>query len=94
MKAYVTNEAKKQYWSEMTDFEKGENAMQTVRIYRDCKFQTIRGFGGAFTQSSGINVSKLPESKRKQFFRDFINSFRFKGRWEPFHTIHFQRDVC
>jgi glucosylceramidase len=72
MKAYVTNDAKKQYWSEMTDFEKGENAMQTVRIYRDCKFQTIRGFGGAFTQSSGINVSKLPESKRKQFFRDYL----------------------
>ncbi len=72
MKAYITNDSKKMYWAECADFEHGENAMRTLRIYRDNKYQCIRGFGGAFTQSSGLNLEKLPVEKQKQFFRDYF----------------------
>ncbi len=73
MKAYLTDEAKKMYWQECEPFEAGENAMRTVRIYRDCKYQTIRGFGGAFTQSTGYNLSKMPKAKQKQFIHDYFS---------------------
>ena len=30
-----------------------------VTVNRDERFQTILGFGGAFTDSTGINIAKL-----------------------------------
>ena len=48
MKAYITDYNNNMFWQEMPEFDRGENAMRTVRIYRDRKYQTIRGFGGAF----------------------------------------------
>ncbi len=73
MKAYITDDSKKMYWAECPEFEKGENAMRTVRIYRDCKYNRIRGFGGAFTQSSGLNLAKLPKEKQEEFYRDYFS---------------------
>ncbi len=74
MKAYLTDHSKKIYWQECPAFEAGENAMRTVRVYRDCKYQTIRGFGGAFTQSSGYNLQKLPKDKQRQFISDYFSA--------------------
>ncbi|MBR5968594.1 MAG: glucosylceramidase, partial [Lachnospiraceae bacterium] len=65
MKAYITDFNNKRFWQEMPEFDRGENAMRTVRIYRDRKYQTIRGFGGAFTQSSGYSFGLMPEEKQK-----------------------------
>ncbi len=73
MKAYITDYSKNCFWKEMPEPEKGGDAMRTVRIYRDCKYQTIRGFGGAFTQSSGYNFGKLPAEKQKSFIGDYFS---------------------
>lgn len=38
---------------------------QVVAIYPELTYQTIRGFGGAFTESSGYNFSKLSKEKKE-----------------------------
>jgi glucosylceramidase len=73
MKAFITDYNNNRFWQEMPEFEKGENAMRTVRVYRDCKYQTIRGFGGAFTQASGYSYNLLPEDKREEFVKAYFS---------------------
>ncbi|WP_312369858.1 glycoside hydrolase family 30 protein, partial [Lachnoclostridium sp.] len=38
---------------------------QVVTIYPELTYQTIRGFGGAFTEASGYNFSKLSKEKKE-----------------------------
>ena len=73
MKAYITDYNNNMFWQEMPEFDRGENAMRTVRIYRDRKYQTIRGFGGAFTQSSGYSFGLMPGEKQKAFAADYFS---------------------
>ena len=74
MKAYLTDHNNNKYWQELTGFEAGEDAMRTVRIYRDRKYQTIRGFGGAFTQASGYSYGLLPKNRQESFAADYFSA--------------------
>jgi len=41
----------------------------TIMIDIDKTFQTIEGFGGAFTDATAINFAKLPEEQQKKFLK-------------------------
>ena len=73
MIAYLTDHKNNKYWQEIKIEECEPNAMRTVRIYKDEKRQSIRGFGGAFTESSGYNYSLLSEENRKRFIEAYFS---------------------
>ena len=50
---------------EITDFSKDSNPI-TITLNPEEKFQTITGFGGAFTESSAYLVNKLSVANRKK----------------------------
>ena len=54
--------------------EKLEN--QIINVYPNITYQSFLGFGGAFTEASGINFNKLPNEKKKQLLDDY---FSIKG---------------
>lgn len=63
IKTIVTDYAKNLYLQESQVLEGVEvGAMNLVNIYPDVTYQTISGFGGAFTEASGYNVSKLSKN--------------------------------
>lgn len=47
---------------------------QVINIYPQIAYQEFLGFGGAFTEASGIAYSLLDETKKKQFIADYFSS--------------------
>lgn len=41
---------------------------------RSKTYQTILGFGGAFTDSSGINIAQLPEAAQENLLNAYFSS--------------------
>lgn len=56
--------------------EKIEN--QIINIYPDIKYQSIIGFGGAFTASSGYALKLLPKDVQKNVLEDIFSAARIK----------------
>jgi glucosylceramidase len=46
---------------------------QTITIDVNKKFQKIIGFGGAFTDSSGINIASLPQAMQNTLIEDYFS---------------------
>jgi len=57
------------------DDTKSDNATksQTLTIDRSQKFQKIIGFGGAFTDASGINIALLPSELQDNIIKDYFS---------------------
>ena len=51
--------------------EKLEN--QVINIYPDITYQTILGFGGAFTESTGYAIKQLPNNLQTQIINDYFS---------------------
>ena len=49
---------------------------QIINIYPRTTYQSFLGFGGAFTEASGINFNRLSSEKKKQLLEDY---FSIKG---------------
>ena len=49
------------------------NRGQTITINRNKTFQTIIGFGGAFTDATGINIGKLNDQLAKNVIYDYFS---------------------
>lgn len=47
---------------------------EIINIYQNIKYQTILGFGGAFTDATGYALSLLSEEKRKAAISDYFSS--------------------
>jgi glucosylceramidase len=56
----------------INEFIKGENTV-TIAINLNEKFQTITGFGGAFTESSAYLLNKLSEENRKKIMQAYFS---------------------
>lgn len=52
--------------------EKIEN--EVINIYPEITYQTLLGFGGAFTESTGYALKQLPIEKQTQIFKDYFSS--------------------
>ena len=71
-----TNYKRKMLWYKTTigsknNSDKIEN--QVINIYPGVEYQTILGFGGAFTQSSGYNFIKMNDEKKQKFLNDYFS---------------------
>ena len=49
------------------------NKAQTIVIDRSKTYQKIVGFGGAFTDSAGINIKSLPEKLQQRLIDDYFS---------------------
>jgi glucosylceramidase len=58
---------------EITDFSQNPNPI-TITLNPEEKFQTITGFGGAFTESSAYLVNKLSEANRKKIMNAYFGA--------------------
>jgi glucosylceramidase len=57
----------------ITDFSQNSNPI-TITLNPEEKFQTITGFGGAFTESSAYLVNKLSEGNRKKIMNAYFGA--------------------
>jgi glucosylceramidase len=60
----------------------------TIMIDIDKTFQTIEGFGGAFTDASAISFSKLSEEKQEEFLKTCFDPDEGNGYTLCRTTIH------
>lgn len=73
MKIITTNEAKKQYWEEAEiQWGKEEDCGHVINVYPEFKGQTVKGFGGAFTEASTWNYSKLGAEDQKTVMEGYF----------------------
>lgn len=49
------------------------NNVTTITIDGTVKFQKILGFGGAFTDSTGHNIKRLPEAAQKKLMESYFS---------------------
>lgn len=76
MSSYVTSKsgdrfAKKELHFSKDPIKKHDQAI-TVDINHEQKFQTILGFGGAFTDAAGLNIEKLPKELQERLIKDYF----------------------
>ena len=58
--------------TEKTDFEIGDS-ISIIKINTDKKYQTITGFGGAFTESSAYLLNQMSDTKRKEIIDAYFS---------------------
>lgn len=71
-----TNYKRKMFWHNTNMFCKNDNDKienKIINIYPELEYQTILGFGGAFTQSSGYNFVKLDDGKKQRLLSDYFS---------------------
>ena len=73
-KVIETNFATQKFWdSKIIDSEQKTEAMNLLLVYPEISKQSIKGFGGAFTESSAYNWSLLSKDKQEQFVKDYFS---------------------
>ena len=58
--------------TEKTDFEIGDS-VSMIKINTNKKYQTITGFGGAFTESSAYLLNQMSDDKRKEIIDAYFS---------------------
>lgn len=76
IKKIETNYKRKMFFNETkikpkTYQEKLEN--QIINIYPEITYQTIIGFGGAFTEATGVSIKKLPADKQNKVIKEYFS---------------------
>lgn len=67
----TTNQTQLKYWEEKkTTIEKVNDVMHVVNVHPEVEYQTIRGFGGAFTEASAHIYQQMSEEKKKAIIED------------------------
>lgn len=73
MKKIITEHAERKYWKTTAlEMKKVEDCMHVVNVYPDVTYQTMRGFGGAFTEASAHNYAKMTEEKKKEVINAYF----------------------
>jgi len=72
VEVYETSESGNKL-TQIIKFEKGENPSH-IKLLPEEKFQTITGFGGAFTESSAYLLNKLGKENRKKIIDAYFSS--------------------
>lgn len=90
---YVTAESTKQLLSNQgfrafEPLEQPDENYPTIMVDDDKTFQTIEGFGGAFTDAAAITFGKLPREVQKQFLKACFDPVEGNGYTLCRTTIH------
>lgn len=73
MKKIVTDYQAGKFWEETEqDAEKMQDCMHVVNVYPEVAYQTMRGFGGAFTEAAAHNYAGMGEEKRKELIKAYF----------------------
>lgn len=73
IREYVTDYKAGKFWEEtVCDAEKTEDCMHVVNVYPDVTFQTIRGFGGAFTESAAHNYAGMSDARKQEMIQAYF----------------------
>lgn len=72
MKQIVTDFEKELYWQESTVSEGPYDEKHQLAIYPQYQGQTIRGFGGAFTEAAGWCFQQLTEEDQERFLQAYF----------------------
>ncbi len=76
----VTDYESGKLWEEtLKDAKQMEDVMHVVNLYPDVQYQKVRGFGGAFTESSAHNYANMSEEKKKELIEAYFgeNGLRY-----------------
>lgn len=69
----VTDYESGKLWEEtLKDAKQMEDVMHVVNLYPDVQYQKVRGFGGAFTESSAHNYASMSEEKKKELIEAYF----------------------
>ncbi len=68
----TTNYQSKIIWEERGEEIKDANPMQAICVYPEKRYQQINGFGGAFTEAGGYNLSLLSEEKQQEILAAYF----------------------
>nr|XP_034195792.1 lysosomal acid glucosylceramidase-like [Osmia lignaria] len=71
--SYVSSKAGLRMKPKEGQFGSCQQTTDTLTIDTTKKYQTIFGFGGAFTDSAGINIKKLSEAAQDQIIRTYYH---------------------
>lgn len=72
MRIFETDYNNQRFWEEKKDIHTGADMMRVVNIYPECTYQTIKGFGGAFTEAAGYTLSKLPKEVQNEIMEAYF----------------------
>ena len=71
---YTSNKAGLRFQKDVGTFEQpSENAENEIVVNSEQQYQTILGWGGAFTDSTGINIGSLEESVQEKLLRSYFS---------------------
>lgn len=51
-----------------------EQGRQLINIYPDVEYQTVKGFGGAFTEATSTTLDKLSKDKREKILKMYFDA--------------------
>lgn len=86
MKCIVTNRASARYWDEIeAKMEKSGECCNLLQVYPEIRKQEIRGFGGAFTEASGYNFSKLGAANKERVLEAYFGERGLRYRIGRLH---------
>lgn len=69
----VTDYGARKLWEETVHkAEAVQDCMHVVNVYPDAEYQTVRGFGGAFTESAAHNYAGMSGEKRKELIKAYF----------------------
>ena len=71
---YTSNKAGLRFQKDVGTFEQpSENAENQIVVNSGQQYQTILGWGGAFTDSTGINIGSLEVSVQEKLLRSYFS---------------------
>lgn len=69
----VTDYEAGKLWEEtLKSAKEMEDVMHVVNLYPDVQYQKVRGFGGAFTESSAHNYAGMSEGRKKELIEAYF----------------------
>lgn len=66
---YVTSKSGQRFYEEIGEFKNDTENNLILELNVTIKYQTIHGFGGAFTDSAGININTLSNATQQYLLR-------------------------
>lgn len=76
IKKFETNYKRKMFFHQSNCSSKKYNEKlenQIIHVYPEITYQTILGFGGAFTEATGYAIKQLPSEKQKQLIKEYFS---------------------
>lgn len=71
----LTNEAEGKFWEKSSlAASKVDDCMHVINVYPHVKYQTVEGFGGAFTEASAHNYALMTEDKKDEMLEAYYGS--------------------